>query len=179
MSTVTPKRKWERSDRIALWAFLVAFLSLASSITLPLVFRACDRAENLPEAEISGHYLHRLSLANNSNLIEKVIQSSNLPLSLKEAIGAEPWSSYLLTQMDHRLFRVKFTNKKNTPISISNLKFTDFEIMYPSNAQCQTFALASTFSADETSIDPCPVISVGPVDAGVKAPNIAGIGDST
>jgi len=147
---------------------VIAALSFASSLTLPFVFRACDRIERSPKVDITCRYLHRLNMIEHSSLIERVVSSWNMPTALQQVLPDTNtlWAEHFLWGMDHRLFRIKVVNRREVPVSLSNCRLEDVRLLYPSDTEnpmmLAPVAHVVSVSADRTRIDPFPVITVEP-----------------
>jgi len=146
---------------------LIAVIAFIASVAIPVTFRILDQRSKIPDITISGRYLHRLSMDVNKDLIERVVNSWNLINAMVESNRSprETYEPTLQRAYDHRLFRIKMTNRGDHPTSLSSFTTTGLTMSHPGKANASYapgHSRVVAVSADQTHVDGLPIANLGP-----------------
>lgn len=124
-------------DLIDVLTLILAGIAVVSSIVFPLAIRSCDKKSMIPDISIHVTHMYPLTLEHYPDIINKIMHTWSFIKHL-ERISVESDTSMnallpdILPDLTHfRLYSVTFTNRKNFPVGLNNLRVNKNQFVDP------------------------------------------------
>lgn len=157
---------WLRLDRdIIDWATLgTAILAILIAIISPIIVRARDRKERIPQIDIKGKFLYSVTPKHFPELMVNVAKATPFIHYFDKTMPGDELkpSDFMHSMVLYRKFELIVINKKSYPVSLTRLRIAN--VKFDTSEQGDRFWFDSiwSLSKEDQVVERNPVVNLGP-----------------